>query len=77
VKVKVKETGEVLEVYPGSVDGKFAMHTKDGRQFTWDEIDSAGTHCPVAESVSTSVSAIPVHVNVGVSGSLKTTNKPL
>lgn len=69
-QARVKATGEVVELTPGSKDGKFCMQdTKSGNYYTWGELETVAVKTGVAP---VSVSAVQIKVSPTVSGVINT-----
>ena len=68
MKVRIVNSGEVVNVTPASLDGKFAVKTRDGRLLHWEEVEFFSDSTPTAESVALTVNAITVSPNISVFG---------
>jgi len=67
-QARVKATGEIVELAPGSKDGRFCMQdTKSGDYYTWDELETIAVKAGVAP---VSVSAVQITVSPTVSGTI-------
>jgi len=69
-QARVKATGEIVELMPGSKDGRFCMRdVKTGKFYTWDLLERVAVKAGVAPATT---SAVKVQIGASVSGSMET-----
>jgi len=72
-QARVRKTGEVVDLLPGSKDGRFCMQdTMTGDYYTWDELEKVTVKAGIAP---VSVSAIQITVSPMVTGSINSESK--
>ena len=72
-QARVKSTGEVVELLPGSKDGRFCMQDiKTGKFYNWDQLEKVTVKTGVAPVVA---SAIQINVSPSVTGNWETSTQ--